>query len=193
MTLPAAPGSARSPARATSPPSSTSRGRCGAGRRGSWRRPRSGSILAPMSTCSGGSTRCGPPTSRSSARYPGPGHPRLRSRRRLSGQRGRARPGAGRVQPCVLDRRRRERPAVRRRRRQRPDLDLLERRGVPRRVDRRQPVVLRGPDGGHGGEVNLRFALPWVRGDTVIASFYDEDGTIMVKRYRIVRPGEAGR
>jgi hypothetical protein len=35
---------------------------------------------------------------------------------------------------------------------------------------------------------NLRFALPWVRGDTVIASFYDEDGTIMVKRYRMVPP-----
>jgi len=39
-------------------------------------------------------------------------------------------------------------------------------------------------------EVNLRFAMPWVKGDTVIASLYDESGTIMVKRYRLVPPAE---
>ena len=37
-------------------------------------------------------------------------------------------------------------------------------------------------------EVNLRFALPWVSGDTVIANYYDESGVIMVKRYRLVPP-----
>ena len=41
-------------------------------------------------------------------------------------------------------------------------------------------------------EGNLRFAMPWVRGDTVITSLYDDSGTIMVKRYRLVPPGEPG-
>ena len=52
-----------------------------------------------------------------------------------------------------------------------------------------------GPEGRFLGplevpaEVNLRFAMPWIRGDTVVANFYDESGTIMVKRYRLVPPG----
>lgn len=54
---------------------------------------------------------------------------------------------------------------------------------------------MRHPDGRFLGEldvpdeVNLRLALPRARGDTVIASTYDEAGTNMVKRYRLVRPG----
>lgn len=39
-------------------------------------------------------------------------------------------------------------------------------------------------------EVNLRFAFPWVSGNTVIATYYDESGTIMVKRYRLALLGE---
>ena len=31
---------------------------------------------------------------------------------------------------------------------------------------------------------------PWIKGRTVIAAIEDEAGTIMVKRYRLVLPGE---
>jgi hypothetical protein len=34
------------------------------------------------------------------------------------------------------------------------------------------------------------FARPFISGDTVVASAQDETGTIMVKRYRLVLPGE---
>ncbi len=34
---------------------------------------------------------------------------------------------------------------------------------------------------------------PWIDGETVIARAEDEAGTIMVKRYRLVLPGEEGR
>lgn len=51
-----------------------------------------------------------------------------------------------------------------------------------------------GPDGRFLGQVdmpddvNLRFALPWIKGDTVIANFYDESDTIQVVRYRLIKP-----
>ncbi len=49
-------------------------------------------------------------------------------------------------------------------------------------------------DGRYLGEVavpdnvNLRFAFPWIKGDTVIANVYDEMDTIKVVRYRLVVP-----
>lgn len=37
-------------------------------------------------------------------------------------------------------------------------------------------------------EVNLCFAYPWVKDDTVIASVYRDDGVIRIIRYEIVYP-----
>jgi len=55
-----------------------------------------------------------------------------------------------------------------------------------------------GPDGRFLGPVDLpdelrrldQIAPPWIAGDRFIAAFSDEAGTIMVKRYRLVLPGE---
>ncbi|MCH7825655.1 MAG: 6-bladed beta-propeller [Acidobacteria bacterium] len=53
-----------------------------------------------------------------------------------------------------------------------------------------------GRDGRYLGEVDglpFMFAPPFIDGDTVIATAQDEAGTIMVKRYRLMLPGEGDR
>ena len=52
-----------------------------------------------------------------------------------------------------------------------------------------------GADGRYLGEVNVpdevsMQPLPFIRGNDIIARIEDDAGTIMVKRYRLVLPGE---